>query len=92
FLSHLVSEMNGEFSTIGGEKFRNVAAKVFSLEDENNLKNFLRGKAKEIPVYGTNRKVTYDPEPRIGVGISKIGASKAIAIGAYAFALNVLDA
>ena len=46
---------------------------------------------EEIEEYGTKKKIRYDPEMRIGVGISKIGTSKAIAIGAYAFALNSLD-
>ena len=35
---------------------------------------------------------TYDPQKRIGVMISKIGASKAISVGAYDFALAQLDA
>ena len=33
----------------------------------------------------------YDPQKRIGVMISKLGASKAISVGAYAFALSQLD-
>ena len=43
-------------------------------------------------VYGSDRTVTYDPQKRIGVMISKIGASKAISVGAYDFALAQLDA
>jgi glucokinase len=35
--------------------------------------------------------VAYDPLKRIGIGLSRLGASKAIAVGAYAFALNSLD-
>ena len=34
----------------------------------------------------------YDPLRRIGVGISRLGTSEAVAIGAYAFALRKLDA
>ena len=36
-------------------------------------------------------EVEYDPQKRIGVAISKLGASKAISTGAYTFALNQLD-
>jgi predicted NBD/HSP70 family sugar kinase len=32
-----------------------------------------------------------DPLQRIGVGISRLGTSKAVAVGAYAFALSALD-
>jgi len=33
----------------------------------------------------------HDPLPRGGIGISRLGTSDAIAIGAYAFALQKLD-
>jgi glucokinase len=42
-------------------------------------------------VPGTNRTVSYDGARRVGVGISKLGAERAIALGAYLFALNELD-
>jgi hypothetical protein len=32
-----------------------------------------------------------DASPRIGVGLSRLGTSEAVAIGAYAFALRKLD-
>ena len=40
---------------------------------------------------GSGRKVAYDPLKRIGVGLSRLGTSRAVAIGAYAFALAELD-
>jgi hypothetical protein len=33
----------------------------------------------------------YDPAPRIGVGLSRLGTSGATMLGAYAFALARLD-
>lgn len=44
-----------------------------------------------MKVYGSDREVVYDPQKRVGVMRSKIGASKAISLGAYAFALTELD-
>jgi glucokinase len=35
--------------------------------------------------------VKFDALQRVAVGISRLGTSEAIAIGAYAFALNHLD-
>ena len=61
------------------------------MENKDELNRFLLGSTKEISVYGTDKTIKYDSEMRIGVGISKIGTSKAISIGAYAFALNFLD-
>ncbi|MCU7513199.1 MAG: ROK family protein, partial [Ignavibacteria bacterium] len=71
--------------------FPRLAVKTFNLEDENELKAFLKGDKKEIKVPGSSRTVTYDPLRRLGVGISKMGTSKAVSVGAYAFALNQLD-
>ena len=36
--------------------------------------------------------MTYDPLERVGVGLSRLGTSRAVALGAYAFALTALDA
>ena len=52
---------------------------------------FLEGEAREIVIPRSRKKVMYDPLQRIGVGISRLGTSEAVAISAYAFALNRLD-
>ena len=52
---------------------------------------FAKGDARKIKVYGSEEEVTYDPQKRTGVMCSKIGASKAISLGAYAFALEQLE-
>jgi glucokinase len=52
---------------------------------------FIRGQAREIAVPDSDRKVIYDPLKRIGVGLSRLGTSRAVSIGAYAFALHMLD-
>ena len=65
--------------------------KVYDLDDEAEFAEFARGESRSIKVYGSDREVVYDPQKRIGVMISKIGASTAISLGAYAFALNDID-
>ena len=45
----------------------------------------------DIVVPGTTETVEYDPMKRMGVITTKLGTSRAIAFGAYAFALNELD-
>jgi glucokinase len=91
FLPYLIDEMNSSYILPDGKKFKRLVANVYNLEDPEQLNRFLKGSAKEIPVYNTGKKIKYDPELRIGVGISKLGASRAIFIGAYAFALKMLD-
>lgn len=90
FLPHIVNEMNSQFTKSDGTKFNRLTAKTYNLEDEVELEQFLKGGTREISVYGTDKKLKYDPEMRIGVGVSKIGTSNAISLGAYAFAINQL--
>lgn len=91
FLPFIVEEMSSHYDKPDGSKLRRLIANVYNLEDTAQLQKFLRGSTKEIEVPGSGRKIQYDPEMRIGVGISKIGTSKAISFGAYAFALNAID-
>ncbi len=87
----MFEEMNSMFSNFAGETYRRLVQIPFNLEDETELKKFVEGDMREVSVPGSNKKVKYDPLARTGIGISKLGASKAISIGAYAFALNALD-
>jgi len=92
FLPRIVDEMNSQYERPDGSRFRRLVANVYNLEDNAQLERFLKGSTKEITVPHSSRTVRYDPEMRIGVGISKIGTSRAISIGAYAFALRSIDA
>jgi glucokinase len=91
FLPEIINEMNGTFKSFNGTINPRMSVKVFNLENEKDLNKFLRGKSANITIPKTNKHIQYDPLPRIGVGISKIGTNKAINLGAYAFALNSLD-
>jgi len=91
FLPALVEELNESYVAPNGETFRRLPQPAFNLEDKTQLKKFLKGESRAITVPGTKRKIKYDSLQRIGVGISRLGTSEAIAIGAYAFALRKLD-
>lgn len=92
FLPALVQELNDSYTAPSGEQFRRLPQIAFNLEDNAQLKKFLKGQTCAIAVPGTKRKIKYDALQRIGVGISRLGTSEAIAIGACAFALRKLDA
>ncbi len=87
----LFKELRSEMQTLGGEPVSKVQMKVFDLDDAEELDLFVKGDTQELKVWGSEQTVMYDPMKRIGVTISQIGASKAISIGAYAFALNKID-
>lgn len=88
----LLKELRSAISTKGGEAVQRVQMRVFDLDDELEFAKFVVGDARPLKVYGTNDMVMYDPMKRTGIMLSKLGASKAIAIGAYVFALKNLDA
>ena len=87
----LLAELRGKMQTITGEELNRVQMKVYDLDNEEEFAEFARGDQRELKVYGSDKTVTYDPQKRIGVAISKMGASKAISVGAYTFALDQLD-
>jgi glucokinase len=91
FLPALIAELNGTYTGPKGNQFHRLPSTVFNLEDPAQLKKFLEGETREITVPGGKRKVKYDSLQRVGVGISRLGTSEAVAIGAYAFALRKLD-
>jgi glucokinase len=90
FLPAMIDEMNSNFISPNGNAFRRMPAKTFNLEDAGQLEAFLRGESREVTIPGTNRTVLYDPLQRTGVGMSRLGTSEAVALGAYAYALQQL--
>ena len=92
FMPALLESLRGTVRTLSGDTLAKVQMKVYDLDDEAEFAAFARGSARELKVYGSERTVTYDPQKRIGIMVSKIGAPKATSVGAYDFALAQLDA
>ena len=91
FLPALVRELNSNYIGPDGKPFRRLASAAFNLEDSAKLEIFIKGQTRSISVPGTSRTLEYDPLQRLGVGMSRLGTSEAVALGAYAFALKQLD-
>lgn len=87
----LLREMRSTLKTVGGDDVQRVQMRVFDLDDELEFAKFVVGDSRQIPVYGSDETVTYDPMKRTGLAVSKLGASKAISIGAYVYALSQID-
>ncbi|MEG1405470.1 MAG: ROK family protein [Alistipes sp.] len=91
FMPTLLRELRSQLGTLSGEQIDRVQMKVYDLDNEAEFAEFARGEQRKLKVYGTDKCVVYDPQKRVGVCISKLGADRAISAGAYAFALNKLD-
>jgi glucokinase len=86
----MVKEMNGTLECFG-DVLPRMQVKVYDLTDDGQLKQFVDGKTVRIGIPGTDKTIPYEAERKLGIMVSKLGTSKAISLGAYAFALHKLD-
>ena len=91
FMPSLLRVMRGKMHTLSGDTLDRLQMKVYDLDDDEEFAAFAKGDSRILKIYGSNDTVIYDPQKRIGVGTSKIGASRAISLGAYAYALRRID-
>jgi glucokinase len=57
----------------------------------NDCLRFAEKTGKMIKVPFSDQQVWYDASKRVGIGVTKLGTSSAVAIGAYAFAMNHME-
>ena len=87
-LPGMMREMRRSISTFSGRDFDCLQMEVCNLMEPDEYKKFLEDTSSWVEVPFTDKKVSYDCTKRIGVAISTLGANKAIALGAYAFAFT----
>ncbi|SES75682.1 ROK family protein [Prevotella sp. kh1p2] len=86
----LVAEMNSKLKMFSGDEVGHMQMRVYNLEDPAQFADFVKGGAVKINIPGTDEQVDYDPVKRVGVVRTRMGASAAISMGAYVYALNHL--
>lgn len=78
-------------STFRGESFGRLQMEVFDLSGEEGWRGFLHDDSLRVAVPGSDEEVVCQLCRKSGVAVSEIGTNEAIALGAYAFAINKLD-
>ena len=93
YMPAVMKELSSEYYPSNTERLPRLVQKIFNLDEATDSEAFYKDYSKEIPVPGSDppRRIKYDPMPRLAIATSRIGASEAIALGAYAFALQELD-
>jgi len=91
FSPAMFKELLRPYENFKGVKSPRLSFKIYNLEDDSVFNEFAAGKITEIIVPGSGRKILFDDLPRTGIGVSKLGASKAIWLGAYVYALQKMD-
>lgn len=90
-LPAMIHEMKRSISTFAGLNFNCLQSEVYNLMNENDHSLFLMNKRSDVKIPFTDKYAIYDRFKKTGIIISKLGANKAIALGAYAYALSQLD-
>ena len=88
FMPALLEEMRSSIATMSGDRLNRVQMEVYNLDDEAEFEKFALGNSTRIKVYGSDREVVYNNKKCIGVTLSDIGASAAVSLGAYLYAVN----
>ncbi|MBN1578514.1 MAG: ROK family protein [Chitinispirillaceae bacterium] len=87
----MMAELRSTFTDAEGAEYPRIVQRILNLDDEDERALFLNEKGTEVVVPGTGETLVFYPKPHLGIGTSRLGTSKAIALGAYAFALMQLD-
>jgi glucokinase len=87
FRAALLDELNGRLDASSGPVER-VPCKVLDLDDPAGLAALVAPPQRELAIPGTAATIAYAPQKLTGVGVTRLGTTAAIALGAYAFALG----
>lgn len=88
YMPAVMEELNSDFHPSNTDVLPRLVQQVFNLDNVADREAFFKDYSKSIPIPGTDKEISYDPLPRLAVATSEIGASEAISLGAYAFALQ----
>jgi glucokinase len=91
FMPSFMNELNGILKHYNGEVVSRMEMNAFDLEDPQSAASFYGGEDRELQIPKCDETVRYDALPRTGVGLSRLGTSRAVALGAYVFALTAID-
>ncbi len=87
FRPALLEELNGKLEFTSGPIDR-LLFQVLDLDDPAGLAALVGDPVRELAVPGTDQTVGYAPRKLTGIGVTRLGTTAAIALGAYAYALG----
>ena len=90
-LPGVMAEMKRTVGTFAGASFACLQMEVFNLMNDEEMKNFLNDEDSMVKVPQSEKQILYASHKKTGIAVSSLGASRAIALGAYSFALSQLE-
>ncbi len=90
FLPTALEQMNGTFQRNDGSRMPRMELTAYNWENTVEKAAFLKDESRILTVPFSDKTQVYYPQKKIAVGISRLGTSEAVAVGAYAFAVSKL--
>ena len=90
-LPAMIEEMNSLRTSIAKRHFPRLQMKAYNLMNEKEKELFLNDESKEVLIPDTDKYAKYILSKKTGVIVSEMGASKAVFLGSYNYALSQLD-
>jgi len=93
FMDRLIYNMNEPFTDLQQKNVDRLEIKTYNLQNDKELIAFTdkTGQMIKVPKIAREVWVWFDPVKKTGVGISRLGTSSAVALGAYAYAMDQLQ-
>lgn len=92
---HILPGMMEEFArpvgTFSGHLMPTLQSEVYNFEDPTERAAFLNDKDVFLKVPHTDQQVLYCAQRKVAITVSELGASKAINLGAYNFAIHQIE-
>lgn len=87
----MLAEMKSTLSTFAGDSISRLEMNIFDIEDEKQFEYFIQDKSIELPIPHSGKVINYHTHKKTVIMKTVLGTSKAISLGAYAYALHTLD-
>ncbi|MGO4911538.1 ROK family protein [Leeuwenhoekiella sp. W20_SRS_FM14] len=87
----IITHLEGSIYDLNENAIPRSIASIYNIDTEHGLQTFLKNSEVEVTIPFSSKKSIYSKEKRIALGVSKLGTSRAICLGAYALALDYLD-
>ena len=91
FRAALLDELNGKLEGVSGPIAR-LPFHVLDLDDPSGLAALVADPVRELAIPGTEQTIAGSPRKLTGIGVTRLGTTAAIALGAYAYALGEIAA
>ncbi len=86
----LIAEIKSTLTTFGGDILPRLQMDVIDPEDEIQFKQFISDGSIQLQIPHTTKTVDYNPHKKTVIMKTSLGTSKAVSLGAYAYALHTL--